>query len=224
MFTESDLLPISALQHIVFCERQCALIHTEQAWAENRLTAEGRILHERVHKQATESRRDCITACGLKLRSLALGLTGVADIVEFYKTESGGVALPGRRGLWKPFPVEYKRGKPKTDGCDEVQLCAQALCLEEMLNATIESGALFYGSQRRRKEVVFNDALRECTQRTAVRLHALIDSAAVPVVAYQKKCDSCSLLDICLPRTSVDYESVNKYLDDVLEDYSGVPA
>ncbi len=175
--SEDDLLPISALQHLVFCERQWGLIHLEQIWAENRLTLEGKHLHERVDESETESRGGVRTARALALRSLRLGLSGRADVVEFLRMEadegpvdgaddgvSGAVALPGVAGLWRPFPVEYKRGKPKPDRCDEVQLCAQALCLEEMLDTEIPRGALFYGQPRRRQEVAFDPELRALTE------------------------------------------------------------
>lgn len=142
-FLEDDLLPLSGLQHLAFCERQWALIHIEQSWAENRLTAQGRVLHNRAHDGPPESRPGLRIARGLRLRSLRLGLSGQADVVEFYPAPDG-IALPGETGLWRPFPVEYKRGRPKAGRCDEVQLCAQALCLEEMFARPIPSGALFY--------------------------------------------------------------------------------
>ncbi len=145
-YAEDDLIPISALQHLIFCERQCALIHVEQAWDENRFTAEGRIMHERVHEAGEDSRGTVRVARGLSLRSLRLGLIGKADVVEFHRVE---------RGRWRPFPVEHKRGKPKPDESDKVQLCAQALCLEEMLGAEVPSGAIFYGRTRHRLEVAF---------------------------------------------------------------------
>jgi CRISPR-associated exonuclease Cas4 len=215
MYSESDLLMLSALQHLVFCERQCCLIHIEQAWAENRFTAEGRILHERVHEQETESRGDLLIVRGLKLRSLALGLSGVADVVEFHRIESGGIRLPHRRGLWLPFPVEYKRGKPKKDSCDEVQLCGQAMCLEEMTGASIENGALYYGSLKKRHEVVFSEALRKETCDLAARLHALIESGITPPAVYEKKCDSCSLFDVCLPEVGKK-KNVARYIEKMI--------
>jgi CRISPR-associated exonuclease Cas4 len=214
MFSESDLLPLSAMQHLVFCERQCCLIHIEQAWAENRLTAEGRLMHERVHGQESESRGDTVIVRGLKLRSLALGLSGVADVVEFHKVDKG-ISLPGKRGLWRPFPVEYKRGKPKKDRCDEVQLCGQAVCLEEMLKAKIDSGALYYGAQHRRHEVAFDNSLREETARIAERLHALIGAGVTPPARYEKKCERCSLIDICVPEAG-KRKDVGRYLEEVL--------
>ena len=139
MYTEDDLLPISGLQHLLFCERQCALIHLEQVWAENRLTVEGKNMHDRVHEREAESRPGIRIVRALRLRSLRLGLTGMADVVEFHLDS-------GVRSQGLPFPVEYKRGKPKADYSDSVQLCAQAICLEEMLSCTIPAGALFYGT------------------------------------------------------------------------------
>ena len=171
MFPESELLPISALQHLVFCERQWALIHLEGVWEENPLTMEGHHLHERTDASETEVRGDVRIARGLRLRSLRLGLVGRADVVKFYRLSASGepstpdqkppgARLKGVPGLWRPQAVEYKRGKPKADHSDEVQLCAQTLCLEEMLNVEIPSGALFYGRTRRHHDVLFDDALR----------------------------------------------------------------
>ena len=150
-YSEDDLIMISALQHYNFCERQCALIHVEQIWDENRATAEGRIMHERVHEKDRESRRDVRIEHGIPLRSLRLGVVCRADVVEFQRIE---------KDRWQPFPVEYKRGKPKPDHCDLIQLCAQALCLEEMLSIFVPNGAIFYGRTRRRLDVTFDDALR----------------------------------------------------------------
>jgi CRISPR-associated exonuclease Cas4 len=202
MFAEDDLLPLSALQHLVFCERQCALIHIEQAWAENRLTAEGRILHDKVHEADDEVRGDTRIARGLKLRSLKLGLVGQADVVEFRK--------PG--DAWVPYPVEYKRGKPKPDACDEVQLCAQAMCLEEMTGTAIPEGAIFYGRPRRRKVVVLDNELRAKTEDTALRLHALVRGGVTPKAVYEKKCDNCSLAHLCLPKAVGGEDGVREYM------------
>lgn len=215
MFAESDLIPISALQHFAFCERQCALIHVEQAWAENRLTAEGRVLHERVHDAGSESRPGVRTARGLRLRSLALGLTGVADVVEFRPDEQG-IAVPGLRGRWQPYPVEFKRGRPKADRCDEVQLCAQALCLEEMLGATIREGALFYGQPRRRQDVTFDASLRGLVGELAARAQELIRSGRTPAAVPLTKCKSCSLFDLCQPATAGAGKSARRYLGQML--------
>lgn len=208
-YTEDDLLPLSALQHLVFCERQCALIHIEQAWDENRFTAEGRVMHERVHEAGEESRGEVKTARDLSLRSLRLGLVGKADVVEFHR-EAGGI--------WRPFPVEHKRGKPKPDESDMVQLCAQALCLEEMLGVRVDSGAIFYGRTRRRLEVDFDGPLRRKTEKAAARLHELIESGVTPKPDYTKKCRNCSLVDLCLPQAIRKRVSVAGYLDRMLEE------
>lgn len=193
MFAEDDLLPLSALQHLRFCARQCALIHLEGLWADNRLTVEGTHLHQRVDTGPDERRGDVRTTRGMPLRSLRLGLVGKADAVEFRRQEGGD----GER--WTPFPVEYKRGRPKRDRADEVQLCAQALCLEEMLGTPVPAGALFYGQTRRRLDVPFDAALRVETEATAAELHALIRGGVTPRAAREPKCERCSLLDLCLP-------------------------
>jgi len=221
MFDEDDLLPISGLQHLHFCERQWGLIHIEQQWEENRLTAEGRILHARVHESGTESRPGVVLARGLHIRSLRLGLTGQADAVEFLSETGGpaeGVRLPGREGWWLPYPVEYKRGRPKADACDEVQLCAQALCLEEMFGTAIESGSLFYGVSRRRTEVRFDAGLRKRTEGLAARMHALYAARVTPSAAYAKKCERCSLYNRCLPRMASKRSGVARYMAGALKD------
>lgn len=213
MFTEDELIPLSALQHLLFCERQCALIHIEQAWAENRFTAEGRIMHERVDEAGRESRGRVRTVNGLPLRSLRLGLSGKADAVEFHREGDDG---SGDASVWRPFPVEYKRGKPKQNDCDLVQLCAQALCLEEMLEVAVPEGALYYGKPRRRLAVVFDDLLREKTREAARRLHELISSGRTPQARYEKKCESCSMLSVCMPKITGSRRSVQRYMAKVL--------
>lgn len=208
MFTDEELLPISALQHVLYCERQCALIHIEQIWSESTATAEGRVLHERVHDQRRESRGALRIATGLRLRSLELGLTGQADVVEFHRSEQGS---------WIPYPVEYKRGRPKKNGCDLVQLCAQALCLEEMLQTTIPQGALFYGQTRHRLDVTFDSALRQTTHALCNKLHQLITSGITPSAIYEKaKCEHCSLFDRCLPQLA-NHPSATRYLEEILQ-------
>ena len=205
---ESDLLPLSALQHLLFCERQCALIHLEGAWDENRLTAQGRLLHERVHEREDESRGDLRIARGLRLRSLRLGLTGQADAVEFHRQADG---------TWRPFPVEYKRGRPKPGDYDRVQLCAQAMCLEEMTGADAPEGALFYGASRRRETVAFDAALRAMVEGAARRLHALVAAGVTPSATYEKKCEHCSLIARCRPRMPRGDGAVERYLARALE-------
>ena len=209
MYTEDDLIQLSALQHLVFCERQCALIHIEQLWNENLFTAEGRIMHDKVDTANHESRGNIRIEYGVPIRSLRLGLIGKADVVEFHRMDDG---------TWMPFPVEYKRGKPKADNCDKVQLCAQALCLEEMLDVEVPSGALFYGKKRRRTDVVFDGALRQQTEEAAMRLHELIESGRTPKPVYTAKCDSCSLMQICLPKTIERKRSVKRYLSGAIRE------
>jgi CRISPR-associated exonuclease Cas4 len=202
LYLESGLLPISALQHLIFCERQCALIHLEQAWVENSATIEGKDLHEKVDAGGVESRRDLRIARGLHLRSFRLGLSGIADVVEFHKLSNGdltGTELSDVAGRWRPFPVEYKRGRRKYRLANEVQLCAQAMCLEEMLGCPVPEGALFYGKSQRRSNVEIDSILRAQTEAAASRLHELIDRGITPTARREPKCDDCSLLEICRP-------------------------
>jgi CRISPR-associated exonuclease Cas4 len=205
-YPEHDLLPISALQHLLFCERQCALIHIERIWSENLFTAEGHIMHQKVHDVDKASRRVIHVEYGLPIRSLRLGLIGKADVVEFHKQK-------GRDGtLWRPFPVEYKRGKPKKDNWDKVQLCAQALCLEEMLGCDVPDGALFYGKTRHREEVVFDLEIKRITEKASERLHLLLNSGRTPPGQFAKKCKQCSLVDDCQPKIISKRKSVENYL------------
>ncbi len=207
LYAEDDLLPISALQHLLFCERQCALIHLEGAWAENRLTAEGRIMHSKVHEADDESRGDVRIIRGLRLRSLRLGLVGQADVVEMHREGEA----------WVPFPVEYKRGRPKPDICDEVQLCAQTLCLEEMMGASIPEGAIFYGQPRRRHAVALGEELRARTEHAATRLRELLDRGVTPPAQYEAKCDNCSLLNLCMPKVAGSRKSATRFLNEAFE-------
>ena len=179
-----DGLPLSGLQHLAFCPRQWALIHLEQAWAENRLTAEGRLLHERADLPGQSRRANLRTVRGMLLHSVRLRLTGRADIVEFRP---------------EPFPVEYKRGKRKPTDCDLVQLCAQALCLEEMLGVPVPAGAIFYGEPRRRIDVEVSPALRIRTETLAATMHRLYTAHETPAALPARHCDRCSLIDVCLP-------------------------
>ncbi len=222
MFTEDDLLPISALQHLLFCRRQCALIHLEQAWSENQLTAQGRQLHDRAHDAGPESRGDVRIVRGLRLRSLALGLSGCADVVELHRTGSDTPAdqqaiFPGIDGQWIVYPVEYKRGKPKASACDRVQLCAQAACLEEMLGISIPAGALYYGQLRHRQQVVFDDALRLQLRQAAAELRELIRSGVTPAAEYSGKCKSCSLVEQCMPKSAGGGRSARSYIEKQLQ-------
>lgn len=216
MWTEEDFLPLSGLQHLIFCERQAALIHLEQIWADNALTVEGSHLHARADSQAGESRGDIRIVRGLTLRSPRLGLVGRADVVEFRRlapgeeNARGAISLPGVTGLWRLIPVEYKRGRPKAHRADEVQLCAQGLCLEEMLGAEVSDGALFYGLPRRRTEVAFDPELRRLTEETAARFHEIMGRRTTPMAVLEPKCERCSLRDACLPNAST--KSAQNYL------------
>ena len=188
-----DLLPLSGLQHLIFCERQFALIHVEQLWAENGLTISGAQLHERADLPGRSLGASVRTARALPLRSDRLGLSGKADVVEFHRESAGGGVV------WRPFPVEYKRGRPKSRGADEVQLCAQAMCLEEMLGLDVPRGALFYGETRRRKPVDFTPTLRSRVEAAALRCRELFEARVTPRAVRHKGCDRCSLLEACLP-------------------------
>lgn len=218
MYRDEEFLPISALQHFVFCERQWALIYLEQLWVENILTAQGRVMHERVHEHDSEVRGGIIITRGLPLRSLRLGLTGKADVVEFVAVGCEGIPIEGRSGLWKPVPVEYKYGKPKVDRSDEIQLCAQALCIEEMLGIKVTEGAIYYGRPRRRHSVSFDKPLRTVTEETVMRLHYLIREGRTPAAVYRRECNSCSLYEYCLPKTTGGGKNVSKYLQQVLDE------
>jgi CRISPR-associated exonuclease Cas4 len=202
-YSEDDLLPLSGLQHMVFCERQWALIHLEQQWGENRLTAEGRLLHQRADSDTCELREGVRIWRGVRVRSLRLGLAGRADVVEFRRQPDGSM---------RPLPVEYKHGRAKADASDVVQLCAQAICLEEMMEQPVPEGALFYGKNRRRTPVLFDIELRTTTESLARHMHELYDSGQTPPAIHEPKCDRCSLLEICLPGTAARGKSASQFV------------
>lgn len=199
MYEEDDLIQLSALQHYAFCRRQCALIHIEQIWEENLYTLEGRLLHEKVHSGETEKRRNMHTAFGMPVRSLELGLSGKTDTVE--KSDDGTIRI-----------VEMKRGRAKAKGMDEIQLCAQAMCLEEMLRVSIPEGWLFYGKTRRRKPVAFTPELRKKTAELAHEVHRFIDAGRTPPPQPDEKCPRCSLYEICLPAPLAKRRRVQSYI------------
>lgn len=202
-------IPLSALQHYLYCPRQCALIHLEQQWEENVLTAEGRLLHEHVDQPGNMCRAGVRTVRALQIAHPDLGIAGVADVVEFH------VSAQGER----VYPVEYKRGKPKAHRADEVQLCAQALCLEAMFDQEINEGALFYGQTRRRQVVPIDRALRALTLDVIDGVRQLLVSQRTPSAVYEsKRCDACSLVDTCLPRLLGRTESVRNWLRTQLEE------
>lgn len=210
---EANEATLSALQHFAFCRRQWGLIFLERQWAENARTAEGQVFHETAHHgPESEARGDLLILRGLRVASPALRLGGICDVVEFHRSPSG-VSLAGREGLWLPYPVEYKKGSDQTKESDEVQLCGQALCLEEMLCCQIPEGSLFYGETRRRTRVAFDGTLR---QRTLDLLHELLgymDRGYTPGAKLHKGCNACSLGDICLPKLS-RAPSVADYIHD----------
>jgi CRISPR-associated exonuclease Cas4 len=206
---DEDLIPISALQHYLYCPRQCALIHIERQWTDNRQTAEGHLLHKRADQPQSERRKGVRTVTAMPLLELQLGITGVADVVEFHHSAD----------VEQAFPVEYKRGRPKSHHADEVQLCAQALCLESMLEQPVMAGALFYGQTRRRKDVAFDNELRALTHQTIAATRQMITSGNTPLAHYDsKRCDACSLIDLCQPRLLNRSSDVERWLRSQLED------
>lgn len=211
MFSEEDLLPLSALQHTLFCERQCALIHNEQLWAENRFTAEGKVLHERVDAEHRERRKLRRTEYSLHLRSLVHGLIGIADVVEVTLKEEGGYQ--------SIVPVEYKRGTDKIKDVDRVQLLAQSLCLEEMFGVPVPYGEFYYLQDHRRTSVDFTDELRITTLQTIERTRHILTTGETPWPVYEKaKCDRCSLFDLCMPKTfEGGGKKVSRYVQSQME-------
>lgn len=215
-FKEEDYLQLSGLQHFGFCRRQWALIHIERQWAENFRTTDGHIMHEHVHdSEQRESRGDLLIVRGLAVHSAQLGISGQCDAVEFRRSPDG-VPLQGRDGLWLPYPVEYKRGKLKEHAADELQLCTQAMCLEEMLCCAIPEGALYYGEPRRRTAVPFTAELRGQVQASLSEMHQLYRRRYTPKVKPTKACNACSLKDICLPKL-MNRKKVADYLAQALE-------
>lgn len=207
---------------MAFCERQWALIHLEQVWQENDRTMEGKHLHERADDPfLNESRGNIRSVRGMPLLSHRLKLRGVADVVEFHTEtlhpgtngEGKACALPDRDGFWRPVPVEYKRGAPKFDDRDAVQLCAQAMALEEMMDVSISEGFIFYGQKRRRHKICFTEALRERTTQLAERMYGLLQQGVTPRASRGKRCSLCSLMDLCLPRLGTRHRSVSHYLE-----------
>jgi CRISPR-associated exonuclease Cas4 len=206
LYTEDDLIQISALQHALFCERQYTLIHLEQKWEENRFTAEGRVLHERVDAEHHESRRLFKQEYGLAVRSLQWGLIGKCDLVEIWYTKDGNVE--------KVSPVEFKRGKKKPNDTDRVQLCAQVICLEEMFGIAIEGGQFYYLQEHRRTNEIIDVPLREKTTVLIERIMSIREAGETTAAKYEKrKCDNCSLVDWCMPKsTGAGYKRVDRFI------------
>lgn len=205
MFTEDSFIQLSALQHYVFCPRQCALIHVDDAWNDNLFTVRGNILHEKVDTDTYETRGALKTVRALRIHSFRLGLAGKCDVVEFRRSDTGELEV---------LPVEFKAGQPKQNISDEVQLCAQALCLEEMLNTTVTRGAFFYGKIRRRVQVEISEHLRKQTEEIIAAVHHMVLHKYVPQARYEKKCATCSLLDICQPK-AMNERKLGQYIKEL---------
>lgn len=190
---------LSGIQHYAFCPRQWALIHVECQWADNTHTAIGELTHKRAHdEKKSEMRGDILTIRGMRVSSDTLGITGICDVVEFHRCEDG-IILSNREGHWSVYPVEYKKGKPKAHSADELQLCAEAMCLEEMLCCHISEGSLYYGETRSRVTVCLTDELRGEVIHIVNEMHHCMDRGYTPFVSKHKGCSSCSLADLCLP-------------------------
>lgn len=210
-YKEEDFLLLSGIQHFVFCRRQWALIHIEQQWSENLRTIEGKILHEKTHDDSLKEKRgDLIISRGMAVFSKTLGLTGACDVVELHKINDG-ISILGRDGTYKVMPIEYKRGKPKENDSDILQLCAQAMCLEDMLLCKIPEAFLFYGETRRRQKVNIDDSLRKRVVAITREMHELYNRRYTPKVKPSKSCKACSLSNICMPRLCKN-PSVSSYI------------
>lgn len=211
MYTEEDYIQLSSIQHYIFCPRQCGLIHIDALWSENLFTARGRIMHERADSGEDESRGDKTIVRSLNIYSKRLGISGRCDVVEM--NDDGTKIIP--------YPVEYKSGKPKMDISDTAQLCAQTLCLEEMMNVSISEAAIFYGKPRRRLPVVIDENLRKETEKVIRSIHNMIKERKVPAAVYMKKCDTCSLNDMCMPK--IKSGRVKSYIEELYKNHEEAP-
>lgn len=214
MYDEEDLIPISFLSQYFYCPRRAGLLLIEQRWADNVHTVEGSIIHERVHRAGKESRSEVVRLMSLPLHSLKLGLFGMADCVEFH-VNSNGFPIKGLKGFWEIIPIEYKHGKVREEGEYEVQLCAHAICLEEMLNCIVQKGYIFYAGDHRRKEVLFTTELRNLVAEGSSKLHEMILTGKIPVITKSKKCKECSMQNECLPKVKL---SAGSYIKALWED------
>lgn len=216
-YPEEDYLMLSGLQHFRFCRRQWALIHIENQWAENYRTVDGAIIHEKAHDASfAESRGDTVIVRGIHVFSPTLGVSGQCDVLEYHRSAEG-IPLAGREGAWLPFPVEYKRGSPRDDTGDALQLCGQAICLEEMLCCDIPRGALYYNEIRRRVPVEFTEELRSEVRALLKEMHDLYRKRYTPKVKPTKSCNACSLKELCMPKLS-GLGSVADYIHAAKED------
>lgn len=208
---------LSGLNHFMFCRRRWALVHIEQLWNENEYTLDGHYMHERVHDASfTESRGSVLLSRGMPVRSASLNITGVCDMVELHR-DPQGVSIQGREGTWRLYPIEYKRGKPNERGADEMQLCAQAMCLEEMFVTDIPEGAVFYGETHRRLPVVFSEELRQKVCASLEEMHRLFERGYTPRAKMTRACKNCSLVELCQPGLSKQM-SASEYVRRILEE------
>lgn len=219
-YDDDDMLMLSGIQHYMFCPRQWALIHIEQQWNDNRLTAEGELLHQNVDNPAYRQKNgDTITLRAVHIASHSLGLYGISDAIELIPSnkKEDAITHPRYSGYWRPYPIEYKRGQRKPDERDEVQLAAQVICLEEMYGIHIPEAALFYNETRHREIVKIDDRLRQLTYQLSESMHKTFSSGITPRAMEQHGCRNCSLVDICVPelsrKTSVSYY-IKKFLDE----------
>lgn len=217
-YTDDNLLALSGIQHFYFCKRQWALIHIERQWEENQRTVEGQHIHERADDPfISETRGEVIISRAYPLISYRLGLYGIADVIEYVRA-SEGITLPGREGYWKVCPVEYKRGRPKIDERDEVQLCAQVMCLEEMLHTRIDTADFFYHEIRRRFHLTITKELRDLVISLSSEMHHLFNEGHTPPATTSQNCKACSLVEICVPKLTLKSPSVDLYLKKHLKD------
>ena len=216
-YKEEDFLQLSGLQHFKFCRRRWALIHIENQWEENYRTIDGAILHQNAHDtEFLESRGDRFITRGVSIYSAELGVSGQCDVLEYHRGNAG-IPIAGKDGLWQPFPVEYKRGKPREDTGDALQLCGQAMCLETMLCCDIPEGALYYGEIRRRERVAFTPELRTQVRQMLEQMHDLYQRGYTPKVKPTKSCNACSMKELCLPKLMKN-RSVSAYLKAAMEE------
>lgn len=215
IYSEEEYLQLSGIQHFKFCRRQWALIHIEQQWAENYRTIDGELMHKNAHDaQFQESRGERFITRGVSVFSPTLGVSGQCDVLEYHRAGTG-IPIVGKEGLWQPYPIEYKRGRPREDTGDNLQLCGQAMCLEEMLCCDIPSGALYYGEIRRRVPVQFTQALRQEVRDLLAEMHDLYYRGYTPKGKPTKSCNACSLKELCLPKL-MRSRSVARYLKDAM--------
>ncbi|WP_281532244.1 CRISPR-associated protein Cas4 [Anaerocolumna aminovalerica] len=215
MYEEEDFLSLSGIQHFEFCRRQWALIHIEQQWADNLRTVEGELFHSKAHDgSVAEKRGGLIISRGMAVYSRTLGINGVCDIVEFQKDETG-IELYGRKGKYKVYPVEYKKGEPKTNDIDILQLVAQIMCLEEMICCSIDTGYLYYGETRHRIKITVDKGMREKVTNIFEEMHDMYSRRYTPKVKMTKSCNACSLKDICIPKLCKN-KSAKKYIETLI--------